>query len=80
MTYKPHLALLIPIALAAGRRWQALAAMLVTSAGLIGASALLFGIDVWGTFFQKITVMLGGLKGNYIVNSLIPKRGNHGQN
>jgi hypothetical protein len=66
MTYKPHFALLIPIALAAGRRWQALAAMLVTSAGLIGASALLFGIDVWGTFFQKITVMLGGLKGGQI--------------
>jgi hypothetical protein len=66
MTYKPHLALLIPIALAAGRRWQTLSAMLVTSGGLIGASALLFGIDVWGAFFQKIMVMLGGLKGGQI--------------
>ncbi len=66
MTYKPHFAVLIPIALAAGRRWQALAAMLVTSAGLMGASALLFGIDVWGTFFQKTTVMLGGLTGGQI--------------
>ena len=36
MTYKPQLALLIPIALAAGRRWQTLSAMLVTSGGLIG--------------------------------------------
>ena len=51
MTYKPHLALLIPIALAAGRHWKTLLAMLVTSGGLIGASALLFGIDVWGAFF-----------------------------
>jgi hypothetical protein len=66
VTYKPHFALLIPIAVAAGRRWQALVAMLVTSAGLIGASALLFGIGAWETFFQKITVMLGGLRGGHI--------------
>ena len=66
MTYKPHFALLIPIALAAGRRWKPLLAMLVTSGGLMGASALLFGIDVWGVFFQKIMVMLGGLKGGQI--------------
>jgi hypothetical protein len=66
MTYKPQLALLIPIALAAGRRWQTLSAMLVTSVGLIGASLLLFGIDVWAAFFQKIVVVLGGLKGGQI--------------
>ncbi|MGD0826829.1 MAG: glycosyltransferase family 87 protein [Desulfobaccales bacterium] len=66
MTYKPQFALLIPISLAAGRRWKPLAAMLVTGGGLIGASALLFGIDIWGAFFQKIMVMLGGLKGRQI--------------
>ena len=66
MTYKPHLALLIPIALAAGRRWKPLLAMLVTSGGLMGASALLFGIDVWGAFFQKVLVMLKGLQGGQI--------------
>ena len=66
MTYKPQFALLIPIALAAGRRWKPLAAMLVTSGGFIGASALLLGIDVWGAFFQKIMVMLEGLKGGQI--------------
>jgi hypothetical protein len=66
MSFKPHLALLIPIALAAGRRWRTLSAMLVTVGGLMGASALLFGIDAWGAFFQKIMVMLGGLKGGKI--------------
>ena len=66
MTYKPQLALLIPIALAAGRRWQTLSVMLVTSGGLIGASALLFGSDVWGAFFQKIMVILEGLKGGQL--------------
>jgi hypothetical protein len=72
MTYKPQLALLIPVALVAGRRWKPLAAMLVTSGGLIGASALLFGIDVWVAFFRKIVVMAGGLTGGQIsaVNSL----------
>jgi hypothetical protein len=66
MTYKPQIALLIPVALVAGRRWKALMAMLITSGGLIGVSALLFGIDVWVVFFQKIMVMLGGLRGGQI--------------
>jgi hypothetical protein len=66
MSYKPHLALLIPIALAAGRRWRTLSAMLVTGGGLMGTSALFFGIDVWGAFFHKIMIMLGGLKGGQI--------------
>jgi alpha-1,2-mannosyltransferase len=70
MTYKPQLALLIPIALAAGRRWRALTAMLVTTGGLIEASALLFGMDIWGVFFQKIVVMLGGLKGGQISTAI----------
>lgn len=66
MTYKPQFALLIPIGLAAGRLWRTLSAMLITSGVLIGATALLFGMDVWGAFFQKIIVMLGGLKGGQI--------------
>jgi len=66
MTYKPQFALLIPVALVAGRRWKPLTAMLFTSGALIGVSALLFGIDVWLTFFQKIVVMLGGLRGEQI--------------
>ncbi len=66
MTYKPQIALLIPVALVAGRQWKALTAMLITSGGLIGLSALLFGIDVWVVFFQKIMVMLGGFSGGQI--------------
>jgi alpha-1,2-mannosyltransferase len=66
MTFKPQFALLIPIALAAGRLWRTLSAMLVTSGALIGATALLFGMDVWGAFLQKIMVMIGGLKGGQI--------------
>jgi hypothetical protein len=70
MTYKPQLALLIPIALVAGRRWKPLVAMLVTSGALMGASALLFGINVWGVFFQKIMLMLGALKGGQIATNI----------
>jgi hypothetical protein len=54
LTYKPHLAVLVPVALLAGRRWQALAAMAATAAGLILASGLVLGFPVWQIFLTKI--------------------------
>jgi len=45
--YKPHLGLLIPIALVAGRRWQAFLAAAATAALLVMASVLLFGWTTW---------------------------------
>ncbi|MCL4503109.1 MAG: DUF2029 domain-containing protein [Deltaproteobacteria bacterium] len=54
LTYKPHLAVLVPVALLAERRWQALAAMAVTAAGLILASGLILGFGLWQIFLTKI--------------------------
>lgn len=73
MTYKPHFALLIPIALAAGRCWETLGAMIMTCGILLAGTVLLFGIDVWGAFFQNIPLILNGLKGGLIsTSSTIP--------
>ncbi len=54
LTYKPHLAALIPLALITGRRWRALIAMLATAAALGLASLLVLGSEVWLAFFKNV--------------------------
>ena len=54
LTYKPHLAVLVPVALIAGRRWRALLAMGVSTAALVLATTMLLGIKVWIAFFNHI--------------------------
>jgi hypothetical protein len=51
--YKPHLALLVPLVLLAGRNLRTLAAMLGTAAALMLLSALAFGGDSWTAFLAK---------------------------
>ncbi len=50
LCYKPHFGLLLPIALAAGRRWTAFAAAGLAVAVLIGLSGLRFGWETWLAF------------------------------
>lgn len=56
LSYKPHLAALIPVALVAGRRWPALLAMITAAASLGVASILVLGPEVWTAFFKNLTV------------------------
>lgn len=55
LSYKPQLAVLLPLALAAGRRWQALGGALVAAAGLALASLWIFGVDTWMAFLRSIS-------------------------
>lgn len=50
MIYKPHLGLLIPVALIAGRQWLAFLTASATAVVLIGASVALFGADLWADY------------------------------
>lgn len=50
--YKPHLALMIPVALLAGRRWRAFASAAATVAVLAVASLALAGWDGWRAFLD----------------------------
>ncbi len=54
LTYKPHLAVLVPVALAAGRNWRALAAMLLTCGALVLGSLLVLGPQVWLAFWNNL--------------------------
>lgn len=54
---KPQMALLVPFALLAARRWTTLMTCAITAAALIGASVLLFGMDPWIAFAHRIPVL-----------------------
>ena len=54
---KPQMAILVPVALLAGRQWIALLACAATACGLIGVSLLLFGSDPWLAFLQRIPLL-----------------------
>jgi hypothetical protein len=55
MAYKPHLALLAPLALLFGREWRALAAAMASEAMLILFSAVTMGPEPWIAFLHKTT-------------------------
>ncbi len=50
LCYKPHFALLVPVALLAGRHWRALGAALGSAAVLCGLSLIVFGWETWHGF------------------------------
>src|SRR5947209_8080411 len=50
LCYKPHFALLVPVALLAGRHWRALGAAFGSAATLCGLSLIVFGWETWQGF------------------------------
>ena len=51
---KPHLAILTPVALVAGRRWRAIAAAAGVAVALSLASLAVFGPDTWRAFLGEM--------------------------
>jgi Glycosyltransferase family 87 len=50
LCFKPHIGLLVPVALAAGRHWRAFAAAAATVAACFALSLALFGWQTWREF------------------------------
>jgi hypothetical protein len=50
LCYKPHFAILVPVALLAGRHWRAFGAGLGSAAALCGLSLIVFGWGTWQGF------------------------------
>ena len=57
LNYKPHLGLLLPVALLAGRHWRALGALAAAAAALVVASAWVLGPETWLAFWHDLPVM-----------------------
>lgn len=54
MSYKPQLAVLIPVALCAGRHWKALAGAALSGVALVLASVAAFGLEPWRAFLDHL--------------------------
>jgi alpha-1,2-mannosyltransferase len=54
LSYKPQLAILIPIALLAGRNWRAIYGAAVSSISLVLISLLFFGLSPWKAFLDNL--------------------------
>jgi alpha-1,2-mannosyltransferase len=59
MSYKPQLGVLVPVALVAGRRWQALLGATVSVVGLALISVLVFGGNIWMAFWHNLHFAAG---------------------
>jgi alpha-1,2-mannosyltransferase len=59
LCYKPHLGLLVPVALAAGRRWRAFAAASIGVLALSIVSAAFFGFSTWQAYLGLTPGSLG---------------------
>jgi hypothetical protein len=57
LAYKPHLALMLPVALIAGRRWTAVGAAAATVLLLVVASIMLFGLDAWTNYERNLALI-----------------------
>jgi hypothetical protein len=54
LIYKPQFGLLIPLALLAGRRWQAMAAAAITGVALVALAALFWGPELFADYMRQI--------------------------
>ncbi|MGB8873704.1 MAG: glycosyltransferase family 87 protein [Desulfobaccales bacterium] len=71
-SYKPQLAVLIPLALIAGKRWKALISLLAAVSVLVLSSLVLFGKDLWLLFFNNLSLPMKLLKtGALPVNKMV---------
>jgi hypothetical protein len=57
MIYKPHLALMLPFALFAGRRWLVMFVTGATAAFLVVISVAFYGADVWLQYQHNVAVL-----------------------
>ncbi len=61
VSYKPHIAVLIPLALVVGRQWKALGGAIISAAALALVSVLVFGWGIWQEFLASIPNTMGNL-------------------
>lgn len=61
LCYKPQMAVLIPLALLAGRRWRSLGGAVASCGSMALASLLIFGGETWSAFFHSIPLTLDNL-------------------
>ena len=57
LAYKPHLAVILPFALIAGRRWSTVVTTGATAVVLVAASVALFGVQCWLDYLHNLGIL-----------------------
>lgn len=57
LAFKPHLVLMLPVSLIAGRRWRTLQAATATVLLLVSASVIIFGDDCWTVYAKNLSLL-----------------------
>jgi hypothetical protein len=68
LVYKPHLAIMVPIALIAARRWTVFAAAAASASALVVASWLVWGVAIWRAFLAAAPLARASLERNFVGN------------
>ena len=66
LIFKPHLGILIPIALIAAGRWRAFFSAAATVLALAAASVAVFGVETWQAFLKISPLARAALEENYV--------------
>ncbi len=66
LIYKPQLAIMIPIALIAARRWTTFAAAALAASALVAASWIAFGGAIWRAFLTATPLARASLERNLV--------------
>ena len=72
LSYKPHLMVLVVLALAAGRYWRALLSTVCVTAALAAASVLVLGTGVWIAFLNSTPESVKALQAGLLPWSKAP--------
>lgn len=66
LSYKPHLWVLVPLALVAGRRWRALMAAMAAALAMVLVSWLALGQQVWIAYWHNISLPMTLLREGFL--------------
>ena len=66
LSYKPHLWILVPLALVAGRRWRVLMAAMTAALAMVLASWLALGQQVWIAYWHNISLPMKLLREGFL--------------
>lgn len=72
LVYKPHLALAVPVALLAARRWTSLIAAGASALALCGLSAAVLGFDTWRAFLAAAPLARAALEQDWVGPEKMP--------
>lgn len=55
LTIKPQLGLMLPVMLIVTGRWRTIGAAAITAVVLVAATSILYGVDIWTAYLDKVT-------------------------